>query len=196
MLRRCRPVRSRFSMSNPTCVQAPPASGTCSIQIDSLIASGSDPSFSRLEVLVNGKLRVFMGGFFESSAYLTFPMKPGGLKVACGRTERGRVAQLWPGVFINRQCVHGGWHFSYQFHDGFLPGLRWKALHSLDPKKLGKLAGGCDLAHAAHGPGARHQGDRAVQGNGQARPQALAQRRLALITQRFDVAGRRPFAAQ
>src|SRR5512146_2748206 len=65
-----------ITMSNPSCVQVRPPSGTCSIQVGSLIASGSDSTFSRLEVLVDGKLRVYMGGFFESSAYLTYPMVP------------------------------------------------------------------------------------------------------------------------
>jgi hypothetical protein len=74
-----------IAMSNPSCVQVRPPSGACSIQVGSLTVSGSDPTFSRLEVLVNGKLRVYMGGFFESSAYLTYPMVPGGLVVACGR---------------------------------------------------------------------------------------------------------------
>jgi len=78
-----------ISMSNPTCVQALPTSGACSIRLGSLIASGSAPTFSRLEVLVNGKLRVYMGGFFESSAYLSDSMAPGGLTVACGRTNEG-----------------------------------------------------------------------------------------------------------
>jgi hypothetical protein len=78
-----------IQMSNPSCHQVLPASGECSLQIGSLIASGSDPSFSRVEVLVNGKLRIYMGGFFESSAYLTYPMMPGGLAVACGRPDDG-----------------------------------------------------------------------------------------------------------
>ena len=77
------------NMSNPTCVQSPPASGSCSIQIGNLTATGSDPSFSRVEVLINGKLRVYMAGFFESTAYLTYPMVPGGLEVACGRPNDG-----------------------------------------------------------------------------------------------------------
>ena len=38
---------------------------------------------------MNGKLRIYMGGFFESSAYLTYPMVPGGLAVACGRPNDG-----------------------------------------------------------------------------------------------------------
>jgi hypothetical protein len=78
-----------LQMSNPSCVQARPASGTCSIEIQSLFASGSDPSFSRLEVLLNGKLRVYLGGFFESSGYLTPRMLPGGLQVVCGRPNDG-----------------------------------------------------------------------------------------------------------
>jgi hypothetical protein len=74
------------NMSNPSCVQIR-SSGTCAIQFGSLIASGSDTSFSRLEVMVNGKLRAYMGGFFESTAYLVYPMVPGGLAVACGRSN-------------------------------------------------------------------------------------------------------------
>ena len=74
-------------MSNPSCVQVRPPSGTCALQLGYLVASGSDPSFSRLEVLVDGKLRAYMGGFFESTAYLASPMIRGGLIVACGRSN-------------------------------------------------------------------------------------------------------------
>ena len=83
------PTTITLNMSEPICVEAIQSNGACSIRIDSLIASGSDPSFSRLEVLVNGKLRVVMDGFFESTAYLTFPMEPGGLTVPCGRPNAG-----------------------------------------------------------------------------------------------------------
>ena len=76
-------------INNPACLQVTPTSGDCSLQVDSVVATGSDPSFSRLELLVNGKLRVFMGGFFESTAYFTFPMVPGGLKVVCGLPNDG-----------------------------------------------------------------------------------------------------------
>ena len=34
---------------------------------------------------MDGKLRMYMGGFFELTAYLTNPMIPGGLLVTCGR---------------------------------------------------------------------------------------------------------------
>ena len=78
-----------IQMSNPACMQVSPSSGTCSIQVGSLTATGSDQTFSRLEVLVNGKLRVYMGGFFESSAFLNYRMVPGGLAVACGRPNDG-----------------------------------------------------------------------------------------------------------
>jgi len=76
-----------LSMSNPTCVQVRPMSGACSLQTGYVFASGSDQSFSRLEILVDGKLRVYMGGFFESTAYLAYPMIPGGLSVTCGRSN-------------------------------------------------------------------------------------------------------------
>ena len=78
-----------IQMSDPACVEAVPASGSCSIEFNSLSASGSDPSFSRIEFLVDGKLRLLMNGFFESSAYFSEPMLPGGLKVACGGPNAG-----------------------------------------------------------------------------------------------------------
>jgi hypothetical protein len=84
-----RAVSVSVSLSNPACVSALPASGVCLIKFYSLTASGSDTSFSRVEVLVNGKLRVEMAGFFESFAYLTYPMLPRGLAVTCGRPNDG-----------------------------------------------------------------------------------------------------------
>jgi hypothetical protein len=83
------PASVSLTMNNPTCIQVRSASGACSIQVDSVIASGSDPTFSRLEILVNGKLRVYMSGFFESSAYLTYSMMPGGFAVVCGQPNAG-----------------------------------------------------------------------------------------------------------
>src|SRR5512140_457320 len=77
------------SLSNPACVQALPASGVCRIEFGSLSATGSDPSFSRVEILINGKLRVWMGGVFESTAYLSERMLPGGLAVTCGSPNAG-----------------------------------------------------------------------------------------------------------
>jgi hypothetical protein len=83
------PTTISVSMSNPTCAEAIPANGSCSLEFNSLIASGSDASFSRIELLVNGKLRTIVDGFFESSAYVNEPMLPGGLKVACGLANEG-----------------------------------------------------------------------------------------------------------
>jgi hypothetical protein len=83
------PATLTLTMSNPTCVEILPASGYCSIEMNSLSASSSATDFGRLEVLVNGKLRVFQAGFFESSGYLFPGMLPGGLKVTCGRAGDG-----------------------------------------------------------------------------------------------------------
>ncbi len=73
-----------LTMSNPDCVQVIPENGMCSIQIHNLYAVGSDPSLARVEVLINGKLRLEMNGFFESTAYFVDLMVPGGFKVVCG----------------------------------------------------------------------------------------------------------------
>jgi hypothetical protein len=75
-----------ITMNNPSC-GALPQPGMCLIKIANLIASGSDQSFSRVEVLVNGKLLVYMAGFFESTAYLASQMLPGGMAVACGSSN-------------------------------------------------------------------------------------------------------------
>jgi len=77
------------SMSNPACIQPSPPSGNCSIQIRQLSATGSDATFARVEVSVNGKLRVYMAGFFENSASLTSEMLGKGLAVSCGRPNDG-----------------------------------------------------------------------------------------------------------
>ena len=87
-------------MSNPACVQAQPATGSCSILINSLNASGSDPSFSRLELLVNGKLRLYEAGFFETSAYFTTQMVPNAIKVSCGGPNAGGLAGYGQGYLI------------------------------------------------------------------------------------------------
>jgi hypothetical protein len=81
-----------IQMSDPTCDQVLSTNGACSIQIDSLTVFGSGPALSRVELLLNGKLRVYMDGFFESSAYLAHQMMPGGLAVACGRPNDGGLA--------------------------------------------------------------------------------------------------------
>ena len=78
-----------LSMNNPDCTQVLPQSSMCSIEINSLVATASDPTLSRVEMLVNGKLRLEMTGFFESSADLTPLMVPGGLKVVCGLPNAG-----------------------------------------------------------------------------------------------------------
>jgi hypothetical protein len=94
------------SMSNPACTQAFPASGVCTIRFHNLTASGSDPSFARVEVLVNGKLRLNVAGFFESSAYFTDLMLPGGLKVTCGvpnasgQPNFGKIYQLTANAYM------------------------------------------------------------------------------------------------
>jgi hypothetical protein len=78
-----------LQMNNPSCVQPQPASGVCSILVRGLTANGSTPDLSRVEVSLNGKLRVVMGGFFESTATLQDTMLPGGLKVLCGVSGQG-----------------------------------------------------------------------------------------------------------
>jgi len=98
-----------INMSNPSCVQVSQANGVCAIQLPYLVASGSDPSFSRLEVLVNGKLRLYEGGFFESIGYFTYQMLPGGLKVVCGKPNASGnpdYGKIYP-VTVNAYMADG-----------------------------------------------------------------------------------------
>jgi hypothetical protein len=76
-------------ISNPVCVQPNPASGVCYIKTLTATATGSDSSFSQLNVFVNDKLRLSMTGFFESNAYLYADMQGDGLAVACGGPNAG-----------------------------------------------------------------------------------------------------------
>ena len=86
---RAAPVTVSVSMSNPACVQVAPQSGACQIVFGYLSATGSDASFSRMEVRVDSKLRARMTGFFETSAYMNTAMLNGGLQVACGGPNSG-----------------------------------------------------------------------------------------------------------
>jgi hypothetical protein len=72
-------------INNPVCVQPDPASSACYIKTLSAVATGSESSFSQLNVLVDNKLRLSMMGFFEANAYLYSDMLGNGLAVACGR---------------------------------------------------------------------------------------------------------------
>lgn len=79
-----------LGMSNPSCAEASPQTGMCTLQIRSLTAVGSaGSSLSNVELSVNGKLRLRMIGFFESSAYLDNKMLGDGLYVPCGGKNAG-----------------------------------------------------------------------------------------------------------
>jgi len=73
-----------LDITNPVCVQSRSETGTCYIKAFDISANGSGGSFSQLSVYVNGKLRLNMQGFFESSGYLNAEMIGNGFAVACG----------------------------------------------------------------------------------------------------------------
>ena len=97
------PAALTLTMSNPSCVEMLPASGDCSIEISSLSASSSAPDFARLEVLVDGKLRVFEGGFFESSGYLTHQHAAGRAESDLRTGGRRRVSRVMAGLIPSRR---------------------------------------------------------------------------------------------
>jgi hypothetical protein len=73
-----------MTVNNPYCVQAEPASGVCLINVRNFYAVSSDPNFAYTVITINGKVRMRMTGFFETSAYLTDRMLGRGLQVTCG----------------------------------------------------------------------------------------------------------------
>ncbi len=81
-----------LAVSNPYCVQSSTQNGVCTINVRSVSASSTDSSLTRLEISIDGKVRVRMQTFFENSAYLSEPMLGEGLKVPCGGPGSGGAA--------------------------------------------------------------------------------------------------------
>jgi hypothetical protein len=73
-----------LTVNNPYCVQPSVKTGACYINLRSLNAYTSDSSFSRVEISINGKVRLRLQSFFESSASLNDRMLGTGLQVPCG----------------------------------------------------------------------------------------------------------------
>lgn len=78
-----------LSVSNPYCAATQPQINRCTINIRSVSAVASDTSFSRIEIGIDGKVRLVETGFFEASAYFNRNMAPDGLAVVCGLDGQG-----------------------------------------------------------------------------------------------------------
>jgi hypothetical protein len=78
-----------LNLSNPTCTQVKTNSGRCSINLLSLSANSSDPTFSHVEITIDGKVRANYTTFFESSINVNYAMLGDGLQVSCGRPNAG-----------------------------------------------------------------------------------------------------------
>ncbi len=91
---RATPQSLSLTYSNPYCVQTALKSGTCLIKLRYAQASTTDMSFSHIEVSINGKVRAYVSGFFENSAYLDTSMLGGGLQVACGRQNVSGIPDM------------------------------------------------------------------------------------------------------
>ena len=89
---RAAPSALTMTVSNPYCVQPVIQSSACYINVGYFFASTSDPTFSRIEISIDGKVRMRLTGFFENSGYLSYPMLGKGLKVACGGPNASGVA--------------------------------------------------------------------------------------------------------
>jgi hypothetical protein len=74
-----------LAVSNPACTQPSPTTSACLINVRSIIASSSDPTFLGVQIRINGKTRAFFTSFFENSVYINNNMLGKGLEVTCGR---------------------------------------------------------------------------------------------------------------
>ena len=83
------PANISMTLSNPTCRQAKTSSGTCVINLRSLNANSDDPTFSHVEISINGKVRAYYSAFFESSVNANNAMLGNGLQVPCGLPNAG-----------------------------------------------------------------------------------------------------------
>jgi hypothetical protein len=88
------PQAVTMTVSNPYCVQDVQTSGACRIVLRYFYASTADSSFNHIEVAINGKVRAYMTGFFENSAYLSSAMLGNGLKVACGGKNASGIPDM------------------------------------------------------------------------------------------------------
>jgi hypothetical protein len=83
------PASISLTLSNPTCRQEKSNTGTCYINLRSLSASSDDPTFSHVEISIDGKVRAYYSAFFEASINANFDMMGPGLRVTCGLPNAG-----------------------------------------------------------------------------------------------------------
>jgi hypothetical protein len=83
------PASISMTLSNPICQQAKNYTGICLINLRSLSARSDDPTFSHVEISIDGKVRAYYSAFFESSILTNFAMLGNGLQVTCGLPNAG-----------------------------------------------------------------------------------------------------------
>jgi len=97
------------TLNNPYCEQSSPASGSCFINMRALFANASDQTFTNLDVSIDGKVRLRMQTFFETSAYVYASMLGKGLQVACGLPN----ASGDPAFGHRYQVAYAGYLYGY-----------------------------------------------------------------------------------
>ncbi|MBX3696286.1 MAG: hypothetical protein R3F08_01760 [Dokdonella sp.] len=124
-----------LNVSNPYCLTSQPERNRCTINVRSISAVASDSSLSRIEVAIDGKVRLVETTFFENSTYFNRTMVPDGLSVLCGfegqggATGFGLIHAVGISAFVsgsspivdvaNVTCPPASDHI---FGDGFEPG--------------------------------------------------------------------------
>jgi hypothetical protein len=83
------PESITLTLSNPTCHQVKSNTGTCYINLRTLSATSDDPTFTHVEIAIDGKVRAYYSAFFEESVYASYAMLGNGLEVTCGLPNAG-----------------------------------------------------------------------------------------------------------
>ncbi len=86
---------SSFESQTPTCYRPVAGTGACYIQWNYLYVAASAPSYViSMTVTIDGRLRAYYSGFFQTSMYVPPQMHDTGFRVACGAPGAGGVAGL------------------------------------------------------------------------------------------------------
>ncbi len=79
------PLISFIDSPSAACIRARPASRECFINWNYLSVTATSPQYIiTMTVAIDGQMRAYYSGFFQTSMYVPFDMNPKGFKVACG----------------------------------------------------------------------------------------------------------------
>ncbi len=93
------PTITSIDSPSATCYLPAPGSGACYIEWNYLyVAAGSGAYVISMTVAIDGRLRAYHSGFFQSSFYIPADMTRPGYKVTCGWPGSGAAA-VWGNTY-------------------------------------------------------------------------------------------------